>query len=142
MIKNNKNQLSLYIHWPYCESKCPYCDFNSHLNEKVDVKQWIKSYKNQLYGMKDQLIKKNVNSKNLSSVFFGGGTPSLMPLEIIESILEIASEIYGFKNDIEITLEANPSSSDSEKLKSKYSSSPTVIRPRPCSSNRTTRSSI
>ena len=116
LIKNNKNQLSLYIHWPYCESKCPYCDFNSHLNEKVDVKQWIKSYKNQLYGMKDQLIKKNVNSKNLSSVFFGGGTPSLMPLEIIESILEIASEIYGFKNDIEITLEANPSSSDSEKL--------------------------
>ena len=116
MIKKNKNQLSLYIHWPYCEAKCPYCDFNSHVNEKINVKQWIKSYKNQLYRMKHELIENNVNYKNLNSIFFGGGTPSLMPLEIIENILDISSVLYGFKNDIEITLEANPSSYDSKKF--------------------------
>tara|TARA_B100000524_G_scaffold209460_1_gene109565 strand:+ start:895 stop:2067 length:1173 start_codon:yes stop_codon:yes gene_type:complete len=116
LIKNNKNQLSLYIHWPYCEAKCPYCDFNSHVNEKINVNQWIKSYKNQLYRMKYELIENNVNYKNLNSIFFGGGTPSLMPLEIIENILDISSVLYGFKNDIEITLEANPSSYDSKKF--------------------------
>jgi Coproporphyrinogen III oxidase and related Fe-S oxidoreductases len=100
LIKKNKNQLSLYIHWPYCEAKCPYCDFNSHVNEKINVNQWIKSYKNQMYRMKDELIENNVNYKNLSSIFFCGGTPFLMPLEIIENILDISSVLYGFENDI------------------------------------------
>ncbi len=114
MSKNCENLLSLYVHWPYCESKCPYCDFNSHVNEPIDIKKWIKSYKNQLYCMKDELIEKKINFKNLNAIFFGGGTPSLMPVELVEQIIDISSNIYGFKKDIEITLEANPSSYESK----------------------------
>ncbi len=112
MIKNNEKLLSLYVHWPYCEAKCPYCDFNSHVNEVIDENQWIKSYKNQLYYMKEELLRNDIDFKNLNTVFFGGGTPSLMPLGIIERILDISSNIFGFDTDIEITLEANPNSYD------------------------------
>ena len=112
MIKNNQKFLSLYVHWPYCEAKCPYCDFNSHVNEEIDENQWIKSYRNQLYFMKEELLRNNIDFKNLNTVFFGGGTPSLMPIGIIENILDISSNIFGFDTDVEITLEANPSSYD------------------------------
>ena len=64
MNKNNENQLSLYIHWPYCETKCPYCDFNSHVNENINVNDWIKSYKNQLLAMKEKLIENDINFKD------------------------------------------------------------------------------
>ena len=116
LIKNNEKLLSLYVHWPYCEAKCPYCDFNSHVNEIIDEKQWIKSYENQLIYMKEELLRNDIDFKNLNTVFFGGGTPSLMPLEIIESILNVSSNIFGFDKDIEITLEANPSSYDKMKF--------------------------
>ena len=116
LIRNNEKLLSLYVHWPYCEAKCPYCDFNSHVNEIVDEKQWIKSYENQLIYMKEELLRNDTDFKNLNTVFFGGGTPSLMPLEIIESILDVSSNIFGFDKDIEITLEANPSSYDKMKF--------------------------
>ena len=114
--KKKQNLLSLYVHWPYCESKCPYCDFNSHVNETINVNDWIKSYKNQLLTMKEELIKNDINFKNLNTLFFGGGTPSLMPLQIIEFVIDISSEIFGFKQDIEITLEANPNSYDRKKF--------------------------
>ena len=116
MNKYNQNLLSLYVHWPYCESKCPYCDFNSHVNEKINVKDWIQSYKNQLFAMREELIKNNINFKLLDTIFFGGGTPSLMPLKIVESIIDLSKEIFGFKKDIEITLEANPSSYETKKF--------------------------
>ena len=114
MNKNRNKLLSLYIHWPYCESKCPYCDFNSHVNEPFNSDQWIKSYTNQLLEMKKQVLEHNVDFKNLNAVFFGGGTPSLMPLKIIDTILNIASNLFGFEDNIEITLEANPSSYEKE----------------------------
>ena len=113
---NKNNLLSIYVHWPYCEAKCPYCDFNSHINEAVDINNWIKCYANQLYEMKKQLLKHGVNFNKLNAIFFGGGTPSLMPLEIIESILNISSNIFGFEENIEITLEANPSSYEKNKF--------------------------
>ena len=116
MITNENKLLSLYIHWPYCESKCPYCDFNSHVNEICDPKQWIKSYTNQLLDMNEQLLSHNVSFNNLNAIFFGGGTPSLMPLEIIDSILRTASNLFGFEENIEISLEANPSSYEKEKF--------------------------
>ena len=116
-LSNNKqNLLSLYVHWPYCESKCPYCDFNSHVIETINVNDWIKSYKNQLLTMKKELINNDIQFKHLNTLFFGGGTPSLMPLKIIECILDMSNEIFGFKHDIEITLEANPNSYDSKKF--------------------------
>ena len=116
LIKNNNNLLSLYIHWPYCEAKCPYCDFNSHVNESIDSKNWIQSYTNQLHEMKKQLLEHRVNSNKLNAIFFGGGTPSLMPLEIIESILNTSADLFGFKENIEISLEANPSSYEKDKF--------------------------
>ena len=116
LIKNNNNLLSLYIHWPYCEAKCPYCDFNSHVNEPIDSKNWIRSYTNQLHEMKKQLLEHSVNSNKLNAIFFGGGTPSLMPLEIIESILNTSADLFGFKENIEISLEANPSSYEKDKF--------------------------
>ena len=116
LIKNNNNLLSLYIHWPYCEAKCPYCDFNSHVNEPIDSKNWIQSYTNQLREMKKQLLEHRVNSNKLNAIFFGGGTPSLMPLEIIESILNTSLDLFGFEENIEISLEANPSSYEKDKF--------------------------
>ena len=100
MINHKQNLLSLYIHWPYCETKCPYCDFNSHVNEKVNINDWIKSYKNQLLAMKEELIENNINFRHLDTVFFGGGTPSLMPLKIMETILDMSKQIFGFKKNI------------------------------------------
>ena len=116
LIKKNNNLLSLYIHWPYCEAKCPYCDFNSHVNEPIDSKIWIQSYTNQLHEMKKQLLEHRVNSNKLNTIFFGGGTPSLMPLEIIESILNTSLDLFGFEKNIEISLEANPSSYEKDKF--------------------------
>ena len=114
MNKYKENLLSLYVHWPYCEAKCPYCDFNSHVNESINVDNWIASYKNQILAMKEELVENNINFNCLNAIFFGGGTPSLMPLKIIESIINISKDIFGFQKDIEITLEANPSSYNSK----------------------------
>ena len=117
MLNQNKNNLlSLYVHWPYCDVKCPYCDFNSHVKEAVNIMDWIGAYTNQLIEMKKQLIKHDVSFHKLNSIFFGGGTPSLMPLEIIDSILKTSSNLFGFEENIEITLEANPSSYEREKF--------------------------
>ena len=110
MSLNQKNLLSLYIHWPYCESKCPYCDFNSHVIEKIDEDNWIKSYTNQIYEFRSLLDRFEVKYDNLNTIFFGGGTPSLMPLKVLDHILNISSKVFKFKDGIEITLEANPSS--------------------------------
>lgn len=111
-----KNSFGLYIHWPYCESKCPYCDFNSHINVPIDKKLWIKAYTNQLYEMRDHLQKYGLEHDSLNSIFFGGGTPSLMPLEIIDSVINLSLKIFNFSNDIEISLEANPSSYEIKKF--------------------------
>ena len=114
---NKQNLLSLYVHWPYCESKCPYCDFNSHVIEKVDEDNWIKASSNQLYKYKSILDKFDIKFDSLNTIFFGGGTPSLMPIKILENILNVSSKIFKFKDNIEITLEANPSSYEREKFK-------------------------
>ena len=111
-----KNNLGLYIHWPYCESKCPYCDFNSHTTESINEEDWTHAYVNQLHAMKEMLIKHNVKFNKLNTIFFGGGTPSLMPLKIIDKILNTANKLFNFEENIEITLEANPGSSEREKF--------------------------
>ena len=97
--------LALYVHWPFCVSKCPYCDFNSHVRESVDQARWREAL------LKDLAFEAQAGPKRpLGSIFFGGGTPSLMPPETVAALIEAAERHLGFAPGIEITLEANPSS--------------------------------
>lgn len=95
----------LYVHWPFCASKCPYCDFNSHVAATVDQPRWLAAYRREL-----ARIGAEVPGRVLNAVFFGGGTPSLMAPETVAGVLEAARAVWPFANDIEITLEANPGS--------------------------------
>ncbi|MFC3174439.1 radical SAM family heme chaperone HemW [Novosphingobium bradum] len=102
---------ALYIHWPFCLKKCPYCDFNSHVRDGVDIALWRESL------LADLRHEAALTAGNpLESVFFGGGTPSLMPPALVESLLAEAERLWGFAPGIEITLEANPSSVEAEKF--------------------------
>lgn len=96
---------ALYIHWPFCAKKCPYCDFNSHVREGVDVAAW------QVALIADMRAEAEMaGGETLTSIFFGGGTPSLMPPTLVAALLAEAERLWGFAQGIEITLEANPSS--------------------------------
>jgi len=97
--------LALYVHWPFCVSKCPYCDFNSHVREQVDQAAWRAALLADL-AYEAALLP----GRRLGSIFFGGGTPSLMPPETVAAVIDAAANAWGFDADIEITLEANPSS--------------------------------
>jgi oxygen-independent coproporphyrinogen-3 oxidase len=96
---------ALYIHWPFCLQKCPYCDFNSHVRAGVDHGLWQRTL---LADMRHE--RAAVPSEPLESIFFGGGTPSLMPPALVATLLVEAEALWGFAPGIEITLEANPSS--------------------------------
>jgi len=106
-------ELGLYIHYPYCLSKCPYCDFNSHVAKAIDVHDLTKAYINEL-AFYQNLIQKNFVIK---TIFFGGGTPSLMDKKLLTNILEHIKNNYNLAEDIEITLEANPSTIENDKIK-------------------------
>ncbi|MES2172882.1 MAG: radical SAM family heme chaperone HemW [Pseudomonadota bacterium] len=96
---------ALYIHWPFCVSKCPYCDFNSHVRDGVDIDAWRAAL------LADMAYEAALTAgRPLSSIFFGGGTPSLMPPALVETLIGAAQDHWGFTPDIEITLEANPNS--------------------------------
>ncbi len=96
---------ALYIHWPFCARKCPYCDFNSHVRASVDHDLWLRSM------LADMRHEASVaGGEPLDSVFFGGGTPSLMPPALVAALLSEAERLWGFAPEIEITLEGNPSS--------------------------------
>jgi putative oxygen-independent coproporphyrinogen III oxidase len=97
--------LALYVHWPFCVSKCPYCDFNSHVREAVDQDAWREALLADLAHEAALLP-----GRRLTSIFFGGGTPSLMPPATVAALIEAAERHWRFAPDIEITLEANPSS--------------------------------
>ena len=96
---------ALYIHWPFCLAKCPYCDFNSHVRDSVDHALWQDAL---LADMR--LEAECAGGEPLDSVFFGGGTPSLMPPALVGRLLTEAEALWGFAPGIEITLEGNPSS--------------------------------
>ncbi|MGF7147702.1 oxygen-independent coproporphyrinogen-3 oxidase [Sphingomonas zeicaulis] len=97
--------LALYVHWPFCVSKCPYCDFNSHVRAAVDQDHWRRALLTDLRHEAE-----NFERRPLTSIFFGGGTPSLMPPATVAAIIDEARQLWGFAPDIEVTLEANPSS--------------------------------
>ena len=109
-----KSSLALYVHWPWCESKCPYCDFNSHASAP-DGEAWLDAI---LAEMKTEAAGLGLAGRPLTSIFFGGGTPSLMSPLAAALIIEEASTLFSPTDDIEITLEANPSSTEIEKFRS------------------------
>ncbi|AKH41573.1 oxygen-independent coproporphyrinogen-3 oxidase [Altererythrobacter atlanticus] len=96
---------ALYIHWPFCLKKCPYCDFNSHVRDQIETEAWQDAL---IADMRHEAAL--AGGEALHSIFFGGGTPSLMPPDLVESLLKEAEKLWGFAPDVEITLEANPSS--------------------------------
>jgi len=101
----------LYIHWPFCESKCPYCDFNSYVSATVDNALWEAALLSEL----DRHAALTPD-RLLNSIFFGGGTPSLMPPKMVGRLIDRARSLWSFANDIEITLEANPSSVEASRF--------------------------
>lgn len=95
----------LYVHWPFCEAKCPYCDFNSHVTRSVDHDRWRQAFLSEISRVSAQ-----TGPRVLSSIFFGGGTPSLMPPDLVGEVIDAAQTAWVPANDLEITLEANPRS--------------------------------
>ncbi len=97
--------LALYIHWPFCLAKCPYCDFNSHVRERIDQERFAAALRTELAWEAARL-----GRRKLASIFFGGGTPSLMAPQTVCDVIADATRLFEPLPDIEITLEANPTS--------------------------------
>ncbi|WP_411889473.1 radical SAM family heme chaperone HemW [Yoonia sp. SDW83-1] len=95
----------LYIHWPFCQAKCPYCDFNSHVAARIDQTAWQAAYLSEI-----DRVGAETSGRILRSVFFGGGTPSMMDPDVVDAILTKVRATWSCANDIEVTLEANPTS--------------------------------
>ena len=99
--------LALYVHWPFCKSKCPYCDFNSHVRDDIDQWRWRSALLREL-----DHVAETTGPRHVGSIFFGGGTPSLMPPDTVAALLDRAAERLSLAPDCEVTLEANPTSAD------------------------------
>lgn len=95
----------LYLHWPFCAAKCPYCDFNSHVALEIDESRWLRAYLSEI-----ERVGTEAGGRILNTIFFGGGTPSLMSPELVAAILEKVRTTWPVANDLEVTLEANPTS--------------------------------
>ncbi len=95
----------LYLHWPFCASKCPYCDFNSHVVAEIDQSRWRRAYLSEI-----ERVGAETHGRILNTVFFGGGTPSLMDPDLVAAIIEKIRATWPMANDAEVTLEANPGS--------------------------------
>ncbi|OWU86755.1 coproporphyrinogen III oxidase [Oceanicola sp. 22II-s10i] len=103
----------IYLHWPFCQAKCPYCDFNSHVAARIDTGRWTQSYLSEI-----DRHAALVPGRVVNSIFIGGGTPSLMPGEMVDAILSRIRSHWPMANDVEITMEANPGSSDADRFRS------------------------
>ena len=103
----------IYVHWPFCAAKCPYCDFNSHVRKSVDEKAWAAAYALELRHWAERMGDERLR---VDSVFFGGGTPSLMAPQTVETVLDAIAEHFALAPDSETTLEANPASSDAARF--------------------------
>ena len=101
----------LYVHWPFCRSKCPYCDFNSHVRVSIDQDRWQAALLAELAHYAGL-----APGRRLTSIFFGGGTPSLMAPASVAAVIKAARQHFDAAPDIEITLEANPTSSEAERF--------------------------
>ena len=105
------DELAVYVHWPFCLAKCPYCDFNSHVAETVDQPDWVRAYTREISHTAGR-----TGPRRVGSVFFGGGTPSLMEPQTVTGILTAIGEHWDLPADAEVTLEANPTSVEAARL--------------------------
>jgi oxygen-independent coproporphyrinogen-3 oxidase len=101
------SSFAIYVHWPFCRSKCPYCDFNSHVRERIDEAAWRDALLAALDAQADR-----TRGRTVDSIFFGGGTPSLMAPSTAAAVLERIARHWSLAPDVEITLEANPTSAE------------------------------
>ena len=102
----------IYVHWPFCAAKCPYCDFNSHVQKIIEEKHWVRAYLREL----DRLFQ-TIGTRPLKTVFFGGGTPSLMSPDLVDQILSKIFSLWPRSNALEVSLEANPTSVEAGRFK-------------------------
>jgi putative oxygen-independent coproporphyrinogen III oxidase len=103
--------LGVYVHWPFCKSKCPYCDFNSHVRDGVDQDRWRKALLIEL-----EHAAREAPDRRVETMFFGGGTPSLMEPGTVAEVITRTKQLWDCAPDIEITLEANPTSVEAERF--------------------------
>ncbi len=101
----SRSSMAIYIHWPFCKIKCPYCDFNSYRREIVNQADWVEAYIKSI-----EFWSSRLSRREISSIFFGGGTPSLLSPSFVEVLLKKIDEIWGINSDCEISIEANPNS--------------------------------
>jgi oxygen-independent coproporphyrinogen-3 oxidase len=104
----------IYIHWPFCAAKCPYCDFNSHVRAQIEETTWANAIRRELTYFSNQLVS---TRQPVTSIFFGGGTPSLMSGRAAGAVLDAIARLWPVREDVEITLEANPSSVETERFR-------------------------
>ena len=102
---------ALYIHWPFCKSKCPYCDFNSHVRDSIAQERWRRALLAEL----DHAAAETAG-RQVTSIFFGGGTPSLMEPKTVAALIDRAAARWRMAEDVEVTLEANPTSVESARF--------------------------
>jgi len=105
-------ELALYVHWPFCKSKCPYCDFNSHVRASIDEARWRAALLKDL-----EHYAALTRGRSVTSIFFGGGTPSLMSAATVGAVIERAAALWRLDPDIEITLEGNPTSVEAARFR-------------------------
>jgi oxygen-independent coproporphyrinogen-3 oxidase len=110
--EEGEGPLAVYIHWPFCRSKCPYCDFNSHVRDGVDAARWTRALLADLDHHAELMP-----GRAIGSVFFGGGTPSLMPPETVAALLDRVGARWTVMPDVEVTLEANPNSAEAARFR-------------------------
>ena len=107
-----KRGFAVYLHWPFCLSKCPYCDFNSHVRAGIDQDAWRRALLDEIDRAAARLP-----GRTISSIFFGGGTPSLMPPATVAAIIDRIAGHWAMDGSSEITLEANPTSVEASRFR-------------------------
>ncbi|MBT5812124.1 MAG: radical SAM protein, partial [Rhodospirillaceae bacterium] len=110
-----ENGFGVYVHWPFCLSKCPYCDFNSHVRDSIDEDRWRTALLRDLDAAAEE-AGGTASPRHVTSVFFGGGTPSLMPPGIVAALLDRIADHWSVDENVEITLEANPTSVERDRF--------------------------
>jgi oxygen-independent coproporphyrinogen-3 oxidase len=109
----NREPFGIYVHWPYCAAKCPYCDFNSHVRAQIDEAAWTSGIAHELQYVAEL---QDPSRPLVETIFFGGGTPSLMHVAAVEKVIETIARLWPIAEDVEITLESNPASAEAQRF--------------------------